>query len=53
MKQLIEKAAETPDISQREPARAVASSKTKASGTVVTSLRRLGFILLGWDSQYY
>ncbi len=31
--------------------RAGAASRAKGSGTVVTSLKRLGFILLGWDFQ--
>jgi hypothetical protein len=32
-------------------ARAGAASSTKGSGTLVTSLKRLGFILLGWNFQ--
>jgi len=33
---------------RRRP-RAGAASRAKGSGTLVTSLKRLGFILLGWD----
>jgi hypothetical protein len=49
MKQLIEKAAETPDIGPNGPYRGVAPSRPKESGTVTASLKRL--ILLTWDFQ--
>jgi hypothetical protein len=51
MKQLIEKASETPDVGSKKTSRAVTPSRTKESGTVLTSLKRLGVILLGWDFQ--
>jgi hypothetical protein len=57
MKLLIERAsAAEPGQPPGQPApgrrpRAGAASRAKGSGTVVTSLKRLGFILLGWDFQ--
>jgi hypothetical protein len=59
MKLLIERAS-APEPGQPQGAgsptpgrrpRAGATSGAKGSGTFVTSLKRLGFILLGWDFQ--
>jgi hypothetical protein len=57
MKLLIERASEAEagrppghgaPMRARRP-RAGAASRAKGSGTLVTSIKRLGFILLGWD----
>jgi hypothetical protein len=55
MKLLIERASESeagqqPGQRPGRPRRAGAS-RAKGSGTLVTSLKRLGLILLGWDFQ--
>jgi hypothetical protein len=47
MKQIIDKAAETPDFAD-DPNRIPAPS-TKPGGALVRSLRRLSLLLLGWD----
>ncbi len=47
MKLLIEKAMDTPDQPSHDATRDLANRSRKASGTVVTSLRRLSVILLG------
>ena len=47
MKQIIEKAAEAPDL-RKEPGRG-ATPREKRSGALLGSLKRLSSILLGWD----
>ena len=59
MKRLIENASKPepghplapPPPAQGRFRRGGAASSTKGSGTFVTSLKRLGFILLGWNFQ--